>query len=91
MLQFGIKNPEAKLEDLGIKNYRKVYWNKSPEFLQEAAIVREQGVIAESGALAIRTGKFTGRSPQDRFIVKDAITQDAVDWNAINAFRFCRI
>ena len=84
MLQFGIKNPQAKLEDLGIRNYRKAYWNESPEFLQEAAIIREQGVIANSGALAINTGKFTGRSPKDRFIVKDDITANTVDWNDIN-------
>jgi phosphoenolpyruvate carboxykinase (ATP) len=84
MLQFGIKNPNATLEDLGIRNYRKAYWNESPEFLQEATIVREQGTISDTGALVVSTGKFTGRSPQDRFIVKDDITRDAVDWNNIN-------
>ena len=42
------------------------------------------GRIASSGALAINTGKFTGRSPKDRFIVKDEITQAAVWWAAIN-------
>lgn len=84
MLQFGIKNPNAHLEDLGIRNYRKAYWNESPEFLEEATIVREQGTISDTGALVVNTGKFTGRSPQDRFIVKDDITRDAVDWNNIN-------
>ena len=84
MLQFGIKNPQAKLEDLGIRNYRKAYWNETPEFLEEATIVREQGIIADNGALAINTGTFTGRSPLDRFIVKDDITADTVDWNKIN-------
>jgi phosphoenolpyruvate carboxykinase (ATP) len=84
MLKFGIKNPEAKLEDLGIKNYRKAYWNESPEFLQEATIVREQGLIADNGALLVLTGEFTGRSPKDRFIVKDELTTSTVDWNSIN-------
>lgn len=84
MLQFGIKNPQEKLEDLGIRNYRKAYWNETPEFLQEATIIREQGIIADNGALAINTGKFTGRSPMDRFIVKDDITAENVDWNKIN-------
>lgn len=84
MLQFGIKNPEANLEDLGIRNYKQAYWNESPEFLQEATIVREQGVIADSGALMVLTGEFTGRSPMDRFIVKDEITETSVDWNDIN-------
>lgn len=84
MLKFGIKNPDAKLEDLGIKIYSKAYWNESPEFLQEATIIREQGRIANSGALHVMTGEFTGRSPKDRFIVKDAITETSVDWNDIN-------
>jgi phosphoenolpyruvate carboxykinase (ATP) len=84
MLKFGIKNPAAKLEDLGICHYRKAYWNESPEFLTEATIVREQGLLSDQGALVINTGKFTGRSPLDRFIVKDSITAAHVDWNTIN-------
>lgn len=84
MLHFSIKNPTAKLEDLGICNYRKAYWNESPEFLQEATIIRDQGQLSDQGALIIKTGKFTGRSPLDRFIVKDKITENHVDWNAIN-------
>ena len=84
MLQFGIKNPTARLEDLGISNYLQAYWNESPEFLVEAAIRNQQAVLSDQGALVVQTGKFTGRSPLDRFIVKDEITQDAVDWNKIN-------
>ncbi|MCL4120326.1 UNVERIFIED_CONTAM: hypothetical protein GTU68_012624 [Idotea baltica] len=42
------------------------------------------GVLSDTGALNIKTGKFTGRSPKDRFIVKDEITASAVDWNPIN-------
>ncbi|PSR14156.1 MAG: phosphoenolpyruvate carboxykinase (ATP), partial [Bacteroidetes bacterium] len=84
MLQFGIKNPVARLEDLGISNYLQAYWNESPEFLVEAAIRNQQAVLSDQGALVVQTGKFTGRSPLDRFIVKDKITQDTVDWNKIN-------
>ncbi len=42
------------------------------------------GVIADSGAVVVNTGTFTGRSPKDRFIVSDATTENTVDWNAIN-------
>ena len=73
MLQFGIKNPGAKLEDLGIQNYRQAYWNESPEALIEATVNRGMGILSNTGALAIETGEFTGRSPKDRFIVKDDI------------------
>jgi phosphoenolpyruvate carboxykinase (ATP) len=84
MEQFGIKNPAAKLESLGIKAVKKAHWNLSPEQLVEATIQRKQGFLTQSGALAIETGKFTGRSPKDRFIVKDDITSDRVDWGNIN-------
>ena len=43
-----------------------------------------QGVENSTGALAINTGEFTGRSPQDRFIVKDSITEDQVWWGNVN-------
>ncbi|MCB0635437.1 MAG: phosphoenolpyruvate carboxykinase (ATP), partial [Lewinella sp.] len=82
--QFGIKNPAASLESLGITNYKRAYWNESPEQLVESTLRRGQGTLADSGALVIFTGDFTGRSPKDRFIVKDYITGDKVDWNDIN-------
>src|SRR5690606_6242446 len=47
-------------------------------------IEKGQGVEANSGALAVNTGEFTGRSPKDRFIVKDDITRDKVWWGNIN-------
>jgi len=55
-----------------------------PEQLVEDTIRNGQGVLSDTGAICVMTGKFTGRAPKDRFIVKDSITENAVDWNAIN-------
>lgn len=71
------------LEQYGIKN-AKVQYQLSSEELQNIAIEKGQGVEASSGALAVNTGEFTGRSPKDRFIVKDDITKDRVWWGNIN-------
>ncbi|RCU58589.1 phosphoenolpyruvate carboxykinase (ATP) [Oceanihabitans sediminis] len=71
------------LEQYGIKN-AKVNYQLSSDALHEATVEKGQGVTASSGALAVNTGEFTGRSPKDRFIVKDAITKDKVWWGNIN-------
>ena len=69
---------------LGIYTHGQIHWNLSPEKLVEHSLQQNQGVLADSGALVIKTGKFTGRSPQDRFIVRDAKTEYTVDWGKIN-------
>src|SRR5689334_14234997 len=56
----------------------------SPERLAEVALERGECVATASGALVLRTGKLTGRSPRDRFIVRDALTDDSVAWGAVN-------
>jgi phosphoenolpyruvate carboxykinase (ATP) len=71
------------LEKYGIKNAN-VNYQLSPEQLHEIAIKEGQGVEASSGALAVNTGEFTGRSPKDRFIVKDDVTKDRVWWGPVN-------
>lgn len=71
------------LEQYGIKNAN-VQYQLSPQELQDITIDKGQGVQASSGALAVNTGEFTGRSPMDRFIVKDDITKDRVWWGDIN-------
>lgn len=52
--------------------------------LVQLAVQREEGELTSTGALAVVTGKRTGRSPKDRFIVRDAITQTTVDWGGVN-------
>lgn len=58
--------------------------NLSPAKLIEKTIQLYQGRLSNTGALVINTGKFTGRSPKDRFIVKDQITADRVHWGNVN-------
>jgi phosphoenolpyruvate carboxykinase (ATP) len=84
MENIGIYNKELDLASIGIKNAKKIYWNVERAELQEHAIRKNLGVHTETGALMIETGKFTGRSPKDRFIVKDDITRNSVDWGDIN-------
>lgn len=56
------------------------YTNLSVSHLIEKALVRNEGVLTDTGALAVETGKYTGRSPKDKFIVKDQETEGTVDW-----------
>jgi phosphoenolpyruvate carboxykinase (ATP) len=60
------------------------HWNLSPEELQRITVEQGMGKETSNGTLAINTGKFTGRSPQDRFIVKDDYTKDRVWWGKTN-------
>ncbi|NRD19144.1 phosphoenolpyruvate carboxykinase (ATP) [Winogradskyella eckloniae] len=71
------------LDQYGIKN-AKVNFQLSSEELHAETIAKGQGVESSSGAIAVNTGEFTGRSPMDRFIVKDAITEDKIWWGNIN-------
>ena len=71
------------LNNLGIKNATIRYQLNSND-LHDATIKKGQGVVSSLGALAVNTGEFTGRSPMDRFIVKDNVTKDEVWWSKIN-------
>lgn len=80
----GVKNPNATLESLGITNTATQFWNLSPEELTQHTLDLKQGTLNDTGALVINTGEFTGRSPKDKFIVKDAKTENSVNWNNFN-------
>jgi phosphoenolpyruvate carboxykinase (ATP) len=84
MQDIGFKNPSTSLAKEGIKAYKTAYWNLSPEELIEHTLQKGMGQLADSGALCINTGEFTGRSPKNRFIVKDALTTNKVDWGQVN-------
>jgi phosphoenolpyruvate carboxykinase (ATP) len=62
----------------------RVHWNLSTAALYEEAVRRGEGIIAADGPLVCRTGQYTGRSPNDKFVVRDTATEGQVAWGAIN-------
>jgi phosphoenolpyruvate carboxykinase (ATP) len=83
MQDLAITSNRKNLEKYGLKNV-KGHWNLSPEELQRITVEKGLGKETANGTLAINTGKFTGRSPQDRYLVKDDYTKDRVWWGKIN-------
>ena len=71
------------LNQYGIKD-AKAHYQLSSDQLHEETISKGQGIETSFGAITVNTGEFTGRSPKDRFIVKDSITEDKVWWGDIN-------
>jgi len=71
------------LEKYGINNAT-AHYQLSPEELHQITLDNNQGVESATGALAVNTGEFTGRSPKDRFLVRDEETKDKVWWGDIN-------
>ncbi len=71
------------LKDYGI-TASKIYYQLSPAELHRLSLQKGMGEETSLGALIVNTGEFTGRSPMDRFIVKDALTENKVSWGTIN-------
>ncbi|PIB35822.1 phosphoenolpyruvate carboxykinase (ATP) [Reichenbachiella sp. 5M10] len=84
MQQFGIIPEAHGIEFSGIQNAATVKWNLAPAALIEEAIINQEGTLTDTGALMCDTGKFTGRSPKDRFIVQDEVSSPHIWWNDIN-------
>ena len=73
----------SQIKEFGI-NPSKVHRNLSVEKLVEIAIQKNEGIVTSTGSLSVKTGKYTGRSPDDRFIVFDDLTHDKIHWGKVN-------
>lgn len=72
------------VESMGIIAPKAVYHNLSPAQLVEHALRRGEGKLTETGALLVETGKYTGRSPNDRFVVDTEAVHNDIDWGKVN-------
>jgi len=79
-----ISIPRERLVNLGLKYIDSIHYQSSPEELIQDTLRIGEGVLTDTGALAIRTGQFTGRCPKDKFTVKDETTEHTVNWNEFN-------
>lgn len=75
---------EFGLQNLGLVNLRKVYWNLSTEALYEEAIFRNEGKITYLGPLVVNTGKHTARAAADKYIVREPTTENQIWWGQYN-------
>ncbi|MEM7461775.1 MAG: phosphoenolpyruvate carboxykinase [Pseudomonadota bacterium] len=76
----GRYNPDFGIDNIGIEPSRSVWYNLDSQELSDHAVSRGEARLAQGGALAVETGSHTGRSPQDKFVVADALTTDTVWW-----------
>jgi phosphoenolpyruvate carboxykinase (ATP) len=75
---------KEKLVKLGLKQTETIHYQSTPDELVQDTLRMGDGILSDSGALVIKTGEFTGRSPNDKFTVKDEVTESTVHWNNFN-------
>ncbi|MET0637190.1 MAG: phosphoenolpyruvate carboxykinase (ATP) [Chitinophagaceae bacterium] len=76
--------PIASIKGSGLTGTGRIRYQLDPQELINDTLRRNEGELSDTGALVIRTGEFTGRSPRDKFIVRDEGTETTVDWNDFN-------
>jgi len=76
----GTVNPTMKLEDQGITGLGYVYYNRTEDELHKAAVAAGEGVTGKGGTFLVTTGKHTGRSPKDKFVVRTPSVEDTIWW-----------
>jgi phosphoenolpyruvate carboxykinase (ATP) len=84
MQEHGSRRSHYGLENHGIVNVSNVYWNLPAPVLYEEAVRRREGWVAHMGPLVVRTGHHTGRSPNDKFIVKEPSSEEHIWWGKVN-------
>lgn len=72
------------LEEDGIDNPEAIYWNLTIPSLYEQAVRRREGLIAQNGPIVFHTGRHTGRSPRDKFVVRNADSEGDIWWGSVN-------
>ena len=72
------------LENHGLRNLNMVYWTLPTPALVERIVSRREGVLAHEGATVVRTGNYTGRAPNDKFIVQTGESMADVWWGKVN-------
>src|SRR5229473_3960521 len=82
----GQKRGAATLDEseAALRAAARAFHDPGTEQLIEYAIRRREGLLAPNGALVVRTGQFTGRSPKDKFIVREELTESEVNWGPVN-------
>src|SRR3974377_389915 len=80
----GIGHSRYDLNEHGLRNVRAAHWNLGPAQLYEQAMQPREGVLAADGAFVVRTGQFTGRSPKDKYIVREEGTEHTIQWGSVN-------
>ncbi len=84
MTTHGYNPSQFGLEAHGIDQPGEVYWNLSSAELYEIAICANEGRLAANGAIVCETGIHTGRSPKDKFIVRESSTESDIGWGKVN-------
>ncbi len=79
-----VDQKQSALQEIGLNPKGKIFWQLTPAELVEQALRRGEGALCDNGALAADTGKFTGRSPKDKFVVADDLTRESVWWGEVN-------
>ena len=85
-MPFVVSDARAALEvgAHGLANPKRLFANLGPAALVEQILARQEGLLTESGAIVAYTGKRTGRSPQDRFLVAEPASKSTIAWGAVN-------
>ena len=81
MEQTGFRISSVGLDKQGFTGLKAAHWNHQPSSLYELSLTRNEGEIAKGGAMVVKTGAHTGRSAQDKFIVRDDMTENVVWWD----------
>ena len=81
MENIGVFNSAQDAEAFGFRNLKRVYWNLEAPALYEQSLTRGETKLVQGGALLAETGVHTGRSPKDKFVVRDETTESTVWWD----------